>query len=87
MKASGVSFAPGRAVLAKPKQNTPAVIRVAIVAPSLRILGGQAVQADRLLKAWRGDPNIHAWLVPHNPLPARWLRRALDIKYRTNRPY
>ena len=57
------------------------MIRVAIVAPSLRILGGQAVQADRLLKAWRDDPNVHAWLVPHNPLPARWLRRALDIKY------
>ena len=30
-------------------------LRVAFVAPSLAILGGQAVQADRLLHAWRDD--------------------------------
>lgn len=56
-------------------------LRVAIVAPSLRILGGQAVQADRLLRAWRGDPDVDAWLVPHNPLPPRLLRWALGVKY------
>jgi glycosyltransferase involved in cell wall biosynthesis len=55
-------------------------LRVAIVAPSLGILGGQAVQADRLLRAWRGDPDVEAWLVPVNPLPAR-LKFALRIKY------
>jgi L-malate glycosyltransferase len=56
-------------------------IRVALVAPSLRILGGQAVQADRLLRAWRNDPDVDAWLVPVNPvapLPFRWL---LSLKY------
>jgi glycosyltransferase involved in cell wall biosynthesis len=42
-------------------------IRVAILAPSLGILGGQAVQAERLLRAWRGDSEIEAWLVPINP--------------------
>jgi glycosyltransferase involved in cell wall biosynthesis len=56
-------------------------IKVAFVAPSLRILGGQAVQADRLLTAWNGDPDVDAWLVPVNPLPPRALRFALDIKY------
>jgi L-malate glycosyltransferase len=56
-------------------------IKVAFVAPSLRILGGQAVQADRLLSAWKDDPDIDAWLVPVNPLPPRPLRFALDIKY------
>src|SRR5438067_1179336 len=56
-------------------------IRVAIVAPSLRILGGQAVQADRLLQAWRDDPAVDAWLVPVNPLPPRPLRFALHVKY------
>jgi len=56
-------------------------LRVALVAPSLRILGGQAVQADRLLQAWKGDPDVHAWLVPHNPLPAAPLRWATRIKY------
>jgi len=54
---------------------------VAFVAPSLRILGGQAVQADRLLTAWRGDPDVDAWLVPVNPLPPRLLRPALRVKY------
>jgi glycosyltransferase involved in cell wall biosynthesis len=56
-------------------------LRVAIVAPSLRILGGQAVQADRLLRAWRNDPEVSAWLVPHNPLPPRPFRFAVSMKY------
>ena len=37
-------------------------LRVAFVAPSLGILGGQAVQADRLLQAWKDDPDVAAWL-------------------------
>jgi glycosyltransferase involved in cell wall biosynthesis len=56
-------------------------LRVAFVAPSLRILGGQAVQADRLLDAWRDDPDIDAWLVPVNPLPPRGLRFSSEVKY------
>lgn len=56
-------------------------LRIAIVAPSLRILGGQAVQADRLLRAWEHDDEVAAWLVPHNPLPPRGLRWATQVKY------
>jgi glycosyltransferase involved in cell wall biosynthesis len=56
-------------------------LRLAIVAPTLRILGGQAVQADRLLRGWRGDPDVDAWLVPINPLPPAGLRFAIEIKY------
>jgi len=56
-------------------------LRVAFVAPSLRILGGQAVQADRLLSAWREDPDVDAWLVPVNPQPPAPLRAALNVKY------
>jgi glycosyltransferase involved in cell wall biosynthesis len=56
-------------------------LRVAFVAPSLRILGGQAVQADRLLSEWRNDPDVEAWLVPVNPLPPAPLRVAVDVKY------
>ena len=56
-------------------------LRVAFVAPSLRILGGQAVQADRLLAAWRGDPDVDAWLVPVNPLPPGPLQFATRVKY------
>jgi glycosyltransferase involved in cell wall biosynthesis len=58
-----------------------APLRVAIVAPSLRILGGQAVQADRLLRAWQNDPEVRAWLVPHNPVPPAPIRFALATKY------
>jgi len=53
-------------------------LNVAIVAPSLAIMGGQAVQAKRLLQAWEGDPDVRAWLVPVNPVPPgpfRHLRR------------
>ena len=56
-------------------------IRVALVAPSLRILGGQAVQADRLLRAWRNDPDVDAWLVPVNPVAPLPFRRLLSLKY------
>jgi len=56
-------------------------VNVAIVAPSMGILGGQAVQADRLLRAWTNDPDISAYLVPINPVPSGPLRRILDIKY------
>lgn len=56
-------------------------LRVAFVAPSLGILGGQAVQADRLLQAWRGDADIDAWLVPVNPAPPAPVRSATRVKY------
>ena len=56
-------------------------LRVAIVAPSLRILGGQAVAAEQLLQAWRDDAEIEAWLVPINPVPLSVLRYGTRIKY------
>jgi glycosyltransferase involved in cell wall biosynthesis len=56
-------------------------LRVALVAPSLDILGGQAVQADRLLRAWRDDPEVECRLVPVNPVPPGPLRHARRVKY------
>jgi len=56
-------------------------LRVAFVAPSLAILGGQAVQADRLLHAWRDDGEVDAFLVPVNPEPPGLLRFASRVKY------
>ncbi|MGE3508402.1 MAG: glycosyltransferase family 4 protein [Vicinamibacterales bacterium] len=56
-------------------------LRVAVVAPSLSILGGQAVQADRLLRCWANDPEVEAWLVPVNPRPPAPLHLATRIKY------
>jgi len=57
------------------------MLQVAIVAPTLEILGGQAVQADRLLQAWRDDPDVHAFLVPVNPRPPRPFDAATRVKY------
>jgi glycosyltransferase involved in cell wall biosynthesis len=59
----------------------PVPIRIAIVAASLRILGGQAVQAQRLLDGWRNEPSVEAWLVPINPIPPRPFHGLLQIKY------
>jgi glycosyltransferase involved in cell wall biosynthesis len=56
-------------------------LNVAIVAPTVGILGGQAVQAARLLRAWNDDPDVRAWLVPVNPDPIAPLRGALRVKY------
>jgi L-malate glycosyltransferase len=56
-------------------------LRVALVAPSLAILGGQAVQADRLLRAWRGDDEVECRLIPVNPVPPGPLRHARKVKY------
>lgn len=58
-----------------------AAIRVAIVAPTTSILGGQAVQAARLVRAWEGDPDVSARLVPINPVPVGALRHAVRVKY------
>jgi glycosyltransferase involved in cell wall biosynthesis len=59
----------------------PLRLNVAIVAPSMGILGGQAVQASRLLRSWDGDADVQAWLVPINPAPPRALTFALKVKY------
>lgn len=69
-------------------QNTPPLedkqaekIRVLIVAPSLRILGGQAVQAKYLIDHLGREPAFEVSFVPHNPrlgIPFRWLQ---SIKY------
>jgi glycosyltransferase involved in cell wall biosynthesis len=56
-------------------------LRVAFVAPSLDILGGQAVQADRLLRAWVNDPEIESYLVPVNPIPPGPLKHARKVKF------
>src|SRR4030088_2558276 len=56
-------------------------IRVAIVAPTLDILGGHSVQARRLLDAWRGDPDVNSWLAPINPRPPAPFRWALGVKF------
>jgi L-malate glycosyltransferase len=54
-------------------------IRVGIVAPSLRYVGGQAVQADLLLRLWQNDPDVEAIFIAVDPRLPRVLRWAEQI--------
>ena len=65
----------------EPVRSSSDRLHVAIVAASLRILGGQAVQAQQLLDVWREDPAVRAWLVPINPLPPAPFHHLLGVKY------
>src|SRR4051812_15526530 len=47
----------------------------------MEILGGHAVQASRLLRAWRDDPDVRAWLVPINPVPPGPFAALTRVKY------
>lgn len=44
-----------------------APVRVVVVGPSLRQLGGQSVQVDLLLRQWRGDKEVDASFVAIDP--------------------
>jgi glycosyltransferase involved in cell wall biosynthesis len=55
--------------------------RVALVVASLRILGGQAVQAQRNLEGFSADPDFDVWLVPNNPVPPAPFDKLLSIKF------
>ncbi|MBA3442661.1 MAG: glycosyltransferase family 4 protein [Pyrinomonadaceae bacterium] len=56
-------------------------VRVLIVAPSLDILGGQAVQAARLLARLHEDPSLEVGFLPVNPRLPGVLRMLQSIKY------
>ena len=56
-------------------------LRVLIVAASLDILGGQAVQAERLVRHLQHEPSVEVAFLPINPrLPGK-LRKLQSIKY------
>ncbi|MGH9377246.1 MAG: glycosyltransferase [Terriglobia bacterium] len=51
-------------------------IRVAIVAPSLRYVGGQSAQASLMVQFWQGDPSIEVRFIAVDPVFPRgfgWL--------------
>lgn len=62
------------------KRALPENPRVLLVAPSLRIMGGQAVQAERLLSRMRSDGR-NVDLLPINPELPGVLRWAERVKY------
>lgn len=51
-------------------------IRVAIIGPSHRYVGGQSVQADMLLRSWQGDQEVEASFIAVDPELPRWLKWA-----------
>jgi len=63
--------------------RTPAdrPIRVLLVAPSLTILGGQAVAAQRLLERLRAVPGLEVGFLPHDPRTNALLRLLQRVKY------
>jgi glycosyltransferase involved in cell wall biosynthesis len=65
------------------KQSSAARLRVCIVAPSLRYVGGQSVQADLLLGLWQNDPDIDiSFLAVDPPLPRvlAWAERIPGLR-------
>lgn len=69
------------AVLADSTAAAVVPLRVLIVAPSMDILGGQAVQAARLLKRLRDEPTLETGFLPINPRLPGILRSLQSIKY------
>lgn len=56
-------------------------VRVLIIAASKDILGGQAVQAERLIEGLREEPSLSVSFLPINPRLPGALRRLQAIKY------
>lgn len=56
-------------------------LRVLIVGPSLDILGGQAVQAARLMAELEREPSLEVSFLPINPRLPGALRKLQSIKY------
>lgn len=71
---------PGPVMSADSSAGAPP-LRVLMVAPSLDMLGGQAVQAARLLERWSEDPALEVSLLPINPRLPGSLRKLQSIKY------
>jgi glycosyltransferase involved in cell wall biosynthesis len=58
-------------------------LKVAIVAPSLRYVGGQAVQADLLMRLWQGDPDVEVTVIAVDPPLPRllaWAERVPGLR-------
>jgi L-malate glycosyltransferase len=68
----------GSQAVAVSKPRLHSKTRIALVAPSLRYVGGQAVQADLLIRNWQDDSDIAAKLIavdPKFPFGLGWAER------------
>lgn len=73
----------------RPNRSTRAV-RVALVGPSLKYVGGQSVQLDLLLKHWSGETGVAASFVPVDPpFPPglRWVGRVPGLRTIVRTPF
>lgn len=61
--------------------NTKSPVRVLIVAPSFGILGGQSVQAARLMDRLKEEPSLEVGFLPINPQLPAGLHHLQRIKY------
>lgn len=61
-------------------QTSPRRLRVAIVAPSLRYIGGQSAQAELMLRLWQGDAELDASFIEVDPPLPRFLSWAEDVR-------
>lgn len=64
-----------------PAVNGETPLRVLIIAPSFDILGGQSVQAARLMERLRDEPSLEVSFLPINPPFPGFLKRVQSIKY------
>ena len=65
-------------------------LRVAIIGPSLRYVGGQSVQADLLLRYWQNDLEVEASFIPVDPqFPTglRWIARIPGLRTAARMPF
>jgi glycosyltransferase involved in cell wall biosynthesis len=64
-------------------QSSHKRLRVVMVAPSLHYVGGQAVQADLLLRLWEGDSEVEVSFIgvdPHLPRLLAWAKRIPGLR-------
>jgi glycosyltransferase involved in cell wall biosynthesis len=64
-------------------------LKVGIVAPSFRYVGGQSVQADLLLRFWRDDAEVEAKLIavdPRLPFGFGWAEKLRGIRTALREP-
>lgn len=65
-------------------------MRVAVVAASLRYVGGQSVQAELLRKNWQDDAAVDAHLIaidPPFPKPLRWVEAVPGLRTILRQPF
>jgi glycosyltransferase involved in cell wall biosynthesis len=71
------------------RANTLKRVKVALVAPSFRYVGGPAVQADLLVRLWRDDPDVEMSFLsidPPLPAPLAWAENIRGLRTLLRQP-